>query len=186
MIQTAPDSSEKGTPAYPPLFAELFTEDPIEREQAQIAAKVSRRFALRTFGVLCAMSAAARMGAAEASRVAQTIRTARRRLDDVDVLITSAKWDSVRTLLASAPLRDAMDAVKGMTTSAPGDTRGVWVGLREDVLSNSKLLDAAVYSNVFVDESREILGTKVDYDTPRLYLRQLKETYDELVVLADE
>lgn len=140
---------------------------------------------LRALGAFCALSAAAHMGATELDDAANKLRAARKQLDDADALIDTARWDSVRTLLVSPPMRDAQDAVRRGVAGALPDVRGAWVGLREDSLSAAKLLDAAVYTNVFIGEDRKVLGTPVDYDTPRIYLQQLKEAYDELVALSE-
>lgn len=168
-------------------LGEFLPEDDYEREQTMLAARTSRRFMLRALGVFSAMSLAAHMGATEfeLSPEVVAIRTARKRLDDVDDMITAARWDGVRTLLASPTLRDGQDAVKRLSSTASADMRGAWVGLREDALSASRLLDTAVYSNVFVGEDRKVLGTSIDYDTPRIYLGQLKEVYDQLAELAE-
>lgn len=39
--------------------------------------------------------------------------------------------------------------------------------MRQDVLDHIQFLDSFSYNNVFVGEERQILGTKIDYDTPR-------------------
>ncbi len=181
------EQDQASRPTFQFNFDGFLPEDDYEREQALLAARTSRRFMLRALGVFTAMSLAAHMGATELGVSAEVaaIRTARKRLDDVDDMITAARWDGVRTLLASPTLRQGQDAVKQLSSVASADMRGAWIGLREDVLSASRLLDTAVYSNVFVGEDRKVLGTAVDYDTPRLYLVQLKEAYDQLAELAE-
>lgn len=115
-----------------------------------------------------------------------TLYAIRARLNDIDPLITNAKWDSVRTVLAQHPVRDAKEVCEKMLKENQEDLRGVIVGLREDMLSAIRLLDTSVYANVFVGEDREILGTKVDYDVPRVYLADLKDAVDALIQVAEE
>lgn len=147
--------------------------------------RTSRRMMLRALGTFCALSMAAHMGAIEiSSNTTDVIRSARKKLDDADALIDAARWDRIRTLLVSADVRDAHDRIRRTAASSPSEVRGAWVGLREEALSAAKLLDAAVYSNVFIGEDRKILGTPIDYDTPRIYLQQLKDAFDELIVLS--
>lgn len=116
-----------------------------------------------------------------------TLQLARAACDDIDDLITNGKWDSVRTRLARPPIaqsRDVCGALAKKFAATDPDLRAAVVGLREDILSATRLLDTAVYANVFVGEDRQILGTKVDYDTPRVYLAQLKEALDALVEIG--
>ncbi|GAB0492296.1 hypothetical protein MMPV_003558 [Pyropia vietnamensis] len=114
---------------------------------------------------------------------------ARSRLTDIDPLISASRWDSVRTLLASEPVGGAGGvrvASRDALASAPDDVGGAaGLGLREDLLTALKLLDGAVYGNVFVDDSRIALGVKVDYDTPRLYLADALEALDGLLELLE-
>lgn len=78
-------------------------------------------------------------------------------------------------------VRDACDAIAKAVEADDPELRATFVGLREDFLSSARLLDTAVYSNIFVGEDRQVLGTKVDYDTPRAYLAELKEALDALI-----
>lgn len=87
-------------------------------------------------------------------------------------------------MLAKQPVVSARDACNALMTSADDDLRGAVVGLREDLVSAIKLLDTSVYSNVFVGEDREILGVEVDFDVPRIYLTDLKDTLDALIEIA--
>lgn len=48
------------------------------------------------------------------------------------------------------------------------DESALLLGLRQDVLDHVQYLDSFSYNNVFVGEERQILGTKVDFDTPRM------------------
>lgn len=111
----------------------------------------------------------------------QQIRT---RVDDIDSLITGAKWDSVRTVLATRPVVAVKDACNQLLEASSEDLTGPIVGLREDLVSAVRLLDTSVYANVFIGEDRQILGTKVDYDVPRIYLADLKEALDSLIDIA--
>lgn len=40
--------------------------------------------------------------------------------------------------------------------------------MRQDVLDHVQYLDTFSYNNVFIGEDRQILGTRIDYDTPRM------------------
>lgn len=48
------------------------------------------------------------------------------------------------------------------------DESALLLGLRQDVLDHVQFLDSFSYNNVFVGEERQILGTKIDFATPRL------------------
>lgn len=48
------------------------------------------------------------------------------------------------------------------------DESALLLGLRQDVLDHVQYLDSFSYNNVFVGEERRILGTKIDFDTPRM------------------
>lgn len=63
--------------------------------------------------------------------------------------------------------------------------RAAVAGTSEDLQTALKLLDGAVYGNVFIGEDRQILGTKIDYDTPRIYLADAKAALDTLVELGE-
>lgn len=39
---------------------------------------------------------------------------------------------------------------------------------------------------VFVDESRQVLGLKIDYNTPKMYLLDTKTALDQIIELAAE
>lgn len=107
------------------------------------------------------------------------IRCGRNRLDDVDALIDAASWDRVRTVLRSGPILDAQDAVKALAASSSEELQFAWYGFREEMIGASKRLDFAVYSNGYS-------GDSVDYETPKLYLQQLKDAYDGLVELSEQ
>lgn len=121
---------------------------------------------------------------AKVSTSLQSLQQIRTRVDDIDTLITTAKWDSVRTVLATRPVVGAKDACNQLLQGSSQDLTGPIVGLREDLVSAIRLLDTSVYSNVFVGEDRQILGTKVDYDVPRIYLADVKEALDSLIDIA--
>lgn len=78
----------------------------------------------------------------------------------------------------------AREACNALLDVKGEELRGPVVGLREDLVSAIRLLDTSVYSNVFVGEDREILGTKVDFDVPRIYLADVKEALDALIEIA--
>lgn len=157
----------------------------------------TRRAFIRSLASFLALSLSARLerGQAKTTTTTETPRTAtksplqtlqqiRTRVDDIDPLITAAKWDSVRTVLAKQPVVSARDACNALLTGANDDLRGAVAGLREDLESAIRLLDTSVYSNVFVGEDREILGVRVDFDVPRIYLADLKDTLDALIEIA--
>lgn len=89
-------------------------------------------------------------------------------------------------MLAAAPVVHARAVCDELLRSVSTDVGAVVIGLREDLLSAIRLLDTSVYSNVFVGEDRQVLGTKVDFEVPRIYLGDVKMTLDELIGLAEE
>lgn len=114
-----------------------------------------------------------------------TLKAARTAIDACDPCIDAAKWDTVRTILATYPVVTTKASVKNLARVLPDDIRGAVLGMNQDLLSALKFLDTAVYSNVFVGEEREILGTKIDFDTPRAYLADAKAVLDELIDLVE-
>lgn len=114
------------------------------------------------------------------------ITAARSALDACDEKITNAKWDGVRTVIASGALVSMKKTIGETAKLLPDDLRGPYVGFGEDLLTALKLLDGAVYGNVFIGEDRQILGTKIDYDTPRVYLQDAKDALDAMIEIADE
>lgn len=147
----------------------------------------TRRTFVSSLGALLAFSASAKLErvlAADGAAALASLQQMRARVDDIDGLISSARWDAVRTVLATRPVVGAKDACNGLLAGAPQDLAGAIVGLREDLLSAIRLLDTSVYANVFVGEDRQILGTKVDFDVPRTYLGDVKETLDALIEIA--
>lgn len=86
--------------------------------------------------------------------------------------------------MATDPVVHAKDFVRDLAAQVDDDRRVPALGMREDLMSALKLLDGAVYSNVFIGEDREILGTKVDFNTPRIYLQDAKSVLDDLIELA--
>lgn len=153
--------------------------------------RYTRRVFVSLFGATFGLSAVAHaeramaaMGDEKVSTSLQSLQQIRSRVDDIDALITNAKWDSVRTVLATRPVLGAKDACNQLLGASSQDLTGAIVGLREDLVSAIRLLDTSVYSNVFVGEDRQILGTKVDYDVPRTYLADVKEALDSLIDIA--
>lgn len=67
----------------------------------------------------------------------------------------------------------------------PQDLQAAVLGTSEELQTALKLLDGAVYGNVFIGEDRQILGTKIDYDTPRIYLADAKTALDTLIELGE-
>lgn len=47
------------------------------------------------------------------------------------------------------------------------DDSAYLMAMRQEVLDHLQYLDSFSYNNVFVGEERRVLGTKIDYDTPR-------------------
>lgn len=150
--------------------------------------RFTRRLFLRSLGAFTGLSVSAHLGAQELVDVSEldTVREARARLNVCDALIDDAKWDEVRTVLAKRPLAGMPETSRVIVQSAKGDERFALAGIREDVLSAMRLLDTAVYSNVFVGEDRVVLGVNVDYDTPRVYLADLKAALDDLIDVATQ
>jgi hypothetical protein len=87
-------------------------------------------------------------------------------------------------VIASEPLVYARQNVLQLVSGLDEDLRAPVLALKEDLLSGLKLLDGVVYGNVFVSPDREILGTKIDYDTPRLYLQDSKDALDSMIGIA--
>lgn len=147
----------------------------------------TRRAFISSLGALCALSFSARLERADAVTISELhdeLLRMRGAVDRINGLITGAKWDAVRTVLATAPVVRARDTCNALQGAVSGDEKPVVVALREDLLSGIRLLDTAVYANVFIGEDRQILGTKVDYDVPRLYLADVKEALDALAEIA--
>lgn len=125
------------------------------------------------------------MAASDGLALSRTsLQSIRARVDDIDPLIAAAKWDSVRTVLASRPVVGVKDVCNQLRDASSQDARGAIIGLREDLQSAIRLLDTSVYANVFIGEDREILGTKVDYDVPKVYLGDVKDALDSLIDIA--
>ncbi|KAJ1471309.1 hypothetical protein T484DRAFT_3531105 [Baffinella frigidus] len=87
------------------------------------------------------------------------VKAARRVLDKMDAMIDAEQWDKIRTLLNNPPLAFTGPGSIGAAMKAAGATlpkgmRGAAKGIGEDFLTNTRLLDTFVYSNVFVDEGR--------------------------------
>lgn len=153
---------------------------------------VTRRTFVSACGTLFALSSAANMEKVFAATITtdksisplQVLENARVQVNTIDDLINKARWDSIRTILSKDPVSKTKDACNILIKGSSLETRGVLVGLKEDALSSIQLLDTSVYSNVFVGEDRQILGTKVDYDVPRSYLTDLKNALDALIDMA--
>lgn len=60
------------------------------------------------------------------------------------------------------------NVVAELAKQADDDESALLLGLRQDVLDHVQYLDSFSYNNVFVGEERQILGTKIDFDTPRM------------------
>lgn len=146
----------------------------------------SRRTFVATVGTMLSLSTLTHLerALADSAPPLSMLQSARQKLDEVDALISSARWNAVRTVLAREPVSRTKEACNTLIGESDSSMRGAIVGLREDALSDIRLLDTAVYSNVFVGEDRQILGTKVDYDVPRIYLKELKDALDELIGIA--
>ncbi|CAM9943984.1 unnamed protein product, partial [Hapterophycus canaliculatus] len=106
---------------------------------------------------------------------------ARKQLDPVDKLIEDAKWDAIRNIIKTSPLADIKNVIAELARQTDEDESALLLGLRQDVLDHVQYLDSFSYNNVFVGEERRILGTKVDFDTPRMELRQAREAFDIIV-----
>mmetsp|Transcript_27577 Transcript_27577/g.47608 ORF Transcript_27577/g.47608 Transcript_27577/m.47608 type:complete len:233 (-) Transcript_27577:136-834(-) len=112
---------------------------------------------------------------------------ARQALDGVDSLIKAGKWDGVRTILGKAPfptLKKELQAAASQISDpdAEGDAEDVLYELLDDI----GFLDDFCYTNVFIGEERQVLGTKIDYETPLLYWRQSVEKLEAFLALVDE
>eukprot|EP00752_Nemacystus_decipiens_P008766 g7822.t3 len=108
----------------------------------------------------------------------QLLSDARKQLDPVDQMIDDARWDSIRTIIKTSPLSDVKNVIAELARQSDDDESALLLGLRQDVLDHVQYLDSFSYNNVFVGEERQILGTKIDFDTPRMELRQAREAFD--------
>ncbi|CAM9744762.1 unnamed protein product [Scytosiphon promiscuus] len=106
---------------------------------------------------------------------------AKNQLDPVDKLIEDAKWDAIRNIIKTSPLADIKNVIAELARQTDDDESALLLGLRQDVLDHVQYLDSFSYNNVFVGEERRILGTKVDFDTPRMELRQAREAFDIII-----
>ncbi|CAM9286526.1 unnamed protein product [Ectocarpus fasciculatus] len=103
---------------------------------------------------------------------------AKTQLDPVDQMIEDAKWDAIRNIIKTSPLADVKNVIAELARQSDEDDSALLLGLRQDVLDHVQYLDSFSYNNVFVGEERRILGTKIDFDTPRMELRQAREAFD--------
>lgn len=60
------------------------------------------------------------------------------------------------------------NVIAELARQSDDDESALLLGLRQDVLDHVQYLDSFSYNNVFVGEERRILGTKIDFDTPRM------------------
>lgn len=62
----------------------------------------------------------------------------------------------------------SQNVIAELARQSDEDDSALLLGLRQDVLDHVQYLDSFSYNNVFVGEERQILGTKIDFDTPRM------------------
>jgi hypothetical protein len=117
--------------------------------------------------------------------IGNTLSAARTALGTLDSKIADARWDGVRTVLAAAPLATVRKTAGAAANGLPEDLRAPFLGAAEDLATALRLLDGVVYGNVFIGEDRQILGTKVDFDTPRIYLADAKEALEFMAEIID-
>jgi hypothetical protein len=99
-------------------------------------------------------------------------QAARKELDKIDKLIDTEQWDKIRTILNSPPLAftgpgSISSTMRDARKTLPKNMQGAAKGISEEFLTTTRLLDSFVYSNVFIDEGRKVLGTKTDFKTPK-------------------
>lgn len=175
--QPMPSNSTKLSKSQDPLYIPML---------------VTRRTFVSACGALFGLSSVANMEKVLAATInidtsispLEVLQNARVQVNTIDDLINKARWDSIRTVLSKDPVNKTKDACNTLIKDSNMDTRGALVGLKEDALSSIQLLDTSVYSNVFIGEDRQILGTKIDYDVPRSYLAELKDALDALIDVA--
>lgn len=91
------------------------------------------------------------LAAADTRSNLKLITEARRQLDPVPKLIDEQKWDSVRAILVTPPLKDCWTTNTKMLREYAESVDDELAALeaREDVVNHLRFLDMAVYNNVF-------------------------------------
>ena len=134
---------------------------------------------------LTPLTATAAADADAAARSLELLKQARAQLEPCDELIDSGAWDSVRTVVKTAPLQNVKNIVTSYIDQSGSEAAEDLVMPREDFVQALQLLDMNVYNNNFVGEQngqgKKGAGVKVDRDTPRRYLRETKAALDEII-----
>eukprot|EP00903_Cladosiphon_okamuranus_P006297 g6175.t1 len=159
-----------------------------EEREGIARAEIARIVGASIVGTL-AVNALPCAAARTRDELVQLLVDARKQLDPVDKMIDDARWDAIRTIIKTSPLSDVKNALAELARQSDDDESALLLGLRQDVLDHVQYLDSFSYNNVFVGEERQILGTKIDFDTPRMELRQAREAFDiimEVLPSADE
>ncbi|CAM9631312.1 unnamed protein product [Ectocarpus sp. 8 AP-2014] len=173
-----------GAPTNPPASA---TNHMISASPAAVNSRGSRGMtradAARAVGATIAGTLALKVTSCAAAvrskeDLVRLLREARTQLDPVDQMIEDAKWDGIRNIIKTSPLADVKNVIAELARQSDEDDSALLLGLRQDVLDHVQYLDSFSYNNVFVGEERQILGTKIDFDTPRMELRQAREAFD--------
>ena len=83
--------------------------------------------------------------------LSSNLKEARRQLDAVPKLIDDQKWDSVRAILVTPPLKDCWTTNTKMLREYAESVDDELAALeaREEVVNHLRFLDMAVYNNVF-------------------------------------
>lgn len=86
-----------------------------------------------------------------AADLSSNLKEARRQLDAVPKLIDDQKWDSVRAILVTPPLKDCWTTNTKMLREYAESVDDELAALeaREEVVNHLRFLDMAVYNNVF-------------------------------------
>ena len=146
-----------------------------------------RRSALRFFQLLGLSVMRGELVQASDDPVAQ-IRKARELLGTIPPMIEKEQWDKCRTVVNTPPLgftgAGSLSGNLGVAAGTlTGGLKGAAKGIAQDTLTSVKLLDSFCYTNVFVDESRQVLGVPIDKKTPLSYLATSQANLDQFLEL---
>jgi hypothetical protein len=126
------------------------------------------------------------------------IQQAKSQLDTIPTLLKEEKWDSVRSVLTEAPLRDCWSKstpilkkyAEALGDTPKGDELAALEG-REDLLQHLRFLDMAVYNNVFNPISTEgktgASKALIDsyYNDPTREFEASKKAIEDLIQLGN-
>lgn len=116
----------------------------------------------------------------------ELIKQARAQLEPCAKLIDEGSWDSVRTVVKTAPLVNAKNLITQYIAEV-GEEAEDLVGPREDLVQALQMLDMSVYNNNFIGEQngqgKKGAGVKIDKATPLANLAASQAALDEVLRL---